>query len=66
MWEKKNVAAGDLVLLMEESSPATWKMGRVAELHAGKDGLVRSVTVKTATSSFKRPIVKLIPLISQD
>ncbi len=64
MWKKENVKEGDLVLLMEESPPAVWKMGRIEKLHPGDDDLVRTVTVKTATSSFKRPIVKLIPLLS--
>lgn len=66
MWEKENVREGDLVLLVEESPPATWKMGRVVTLHPGGDGLVRSVTVKTATNILKRPIIKLIPLLNVD
>ncbi len=66
MWTKQNVAVGDLVLLVEESPPANWKMGRIETLDTGDDGLVRSVTVKTATSILKRPIVKLVPLLSQN
>jgi hypothetical protein len=64
MWQQENVSVGDLVLLVEETPPATWKMGRVEELHTGDDGLVRTVTVRTATNKMKRPIVKLIPLLS--
>jgi hypothetical protein len=64
MWQKDNVKLGDLVLLMEETPPTLWRMGRVDAVHPGADGLVRSVTVKTATTKLKRPIVKLIPLVS--
>ncbi len=64
MWQRENVSVGDLVLLVEETPPATWKMGRIEKLHTGDDGLVRTVTVKTATNSLKRPIVKLVPLLS--
>lgn len=66
MWEKENVREGNLVLLMEESPPATWRMGRVVSLHPGEDGLVRNVTIKTANNTFKRPIVKVIPLLNCD
>jgi uncharacterized membrane protein len=31
-------------------------------VHSGSDGLVRVVTVKTATSTFQRPIAKLVLL----
>ena len=42
--------------------PGQWLMGRVVDVHPGKDGLVRVVTVKTANSIFERPIVKLLVL----
>ncbi len=64
MWQRDNISIGDLVLLVEDTPPATWKMGRIEELHTGEDGFVRTVTVKTAKSSLKRPIVKLVPLLS--
>ncbi|XP_043501616.1 uncharacterized protein LOC122523809 [Polistes fuscatus] len=35
---------------------------RVIQVHPGKDGLCRVVTLKTATSTITRPIVKLAPL----
>lgn len=66
MWDKGNVKPGDLVLLAEETAPGTWKMGRVVETHPGDDGKVRTVTVKTATSTFQRVVAKLIPLLNND
>jgi hypothetical protein len=59
------IKVGSLVLLTDERyPPAKWPLARVTELHPGPDGLTRVVTVKTATSSLKRPVVKLCPLIT--
>lgn len=66
-WKKKteNIAVGDLVVVADDQMPVTrWKLGRIISTHPGADGLVRSATVKTATSEFKRPVTKLSPLIS--
>lgn len=62
---KPSLQIGDLVLLKDEiTSPGKWPLGRVIDTHPGTDNLVRVVTVKTATSTFKRPIAKLVLLIS--
>lgn len=54
---------GSLVLVIDERyPPSKWPLGRVALSHPGKDGKVRVVTVRTQTSTLKRPIVKLCPL----
>ncbi|XP_051169415.1 uncharacterized protein LOC127286855 [Leptopilina boulardi] len=51
---------GSMVLLTDERfPPAKWPLARILELHPGKDGLTRIVTIKTATSTLKRPIHKL-------
>lgn len=65
-WEKDDVQVGDLVLVVEDTSPGLWKMGRIQDTHAGGDGRVRVVTVKTATNVMQRPIVKLVPLIREE
>lgn len=58
--EKENVRIGQLVLLKDENSPpANWRLARIRELHPGKDGLIRNVTVETSTSILKRPVQKL-------
>lgn len=64
-WNKihQEVAVGTLVLIVnEQCNPMKWSMGRIVALHKGTDGVCRVATVKTATSKFKRPLVKLCPL----
>ncbi|XP_076298363.1 uncharacterized protein LOC143217706 [Lasioglossum baleicum] len=49
--EQPNLKPGDLCLILNEATPPTrWPLGRVEQVHAGADGLVRVVTVRTATS----------------
>ena len=61
--DEPNLTVGDLVLLLDENSPrGSWPLGLVKDISAGRDGLVRSVRVKTATTEFVRPITKLVVL----
>jgi len=54
---------GDVVLLITPDSPrAYWPLARVVEVHAGKDGFIRSAKVKIGSKEYIRPIVKLCPL----
>lgn len=67
LTERPNLQVDHLVLIREENLPPTqWRMGRVSEIHPGKDGLVRSATNRTATTELKRPLAKLciLPLPS--
>lgn len=67
LFRTDNIRTGMLVLIVDERLPPTkWIMGRITDLHAGADGLVRAVTVKTATSHTKRAIHKLVPLPIDD
>ncbi|UYV62590.1 hypothetical protein LAZ67_2001238 [Cordylochernes scorpioides] len=43
----------------EHVPPAKWMMGRVAEIHPGRDGLVRVGSIRTKAGILKRPLVKL-------
>ena len=64
-WSQRvsNVKEGALVLVKHENtSAAHWPLARIIKIHPGSDGIVRAVTLKTATSQLQRPIVKLIPL----
>ncbi|KMQ87430.1 hypothetical protein RF55_13291 [Lasius niger] len=55
-----SIKIGQLILLRNATlPPCKWELGRVTQLHPGADGLTRVVTVKTATSEYKRPIGKL-------
>ncbi|XP_077260903.1 uncharacterized protein LOC143896764 [Temnothorax americanus] len=58
-----DIKEGSLVLMTDERyPPSKWPLGRVTKLHPGPDGLTRVVTLRTASSSFKRPIAKLCVL----
>jgi hypothetical protein len=55
--DRPNIRLGDLVLLPAENAPPMlWPAARVTEVHPGKDGKIRVVTVKTAKSEFKRSV----------
>lgn len=61
-WLKaqKNIEIGDMVTIHDDSlAPGKWPVGRVVEVHPGKDGAVRVVTLKTKNGCIKRPIIKL-------
>jgi hypothetical protein len=36
-----------------------WTIGRIIEMHKGKGGKVRNVTVKTQNGNYRRPITKI-------
>ena len=64
-WQdtKSNVKVGDLVLLLDENNPRRlWPLGLVVDVREVRDGLVRSVRVKTKSTELVRPISKLVSL----
>ncbi|XP_028169944.1 uncharacterized protein LOC114359669 [Ostrinia furnacalis] len=63
----KNIEVDEIVLIKDENlPPGKWAMGRVIEVHPGKDGYVRVVSVKTKNGIMKRPILKLTTLPVKD
>jgi hypothetical protein len=63
-----NVEIGVLVLVKEDNlPPLVWKKAVISDLHPGKDGLIRVITLKTSTGTLKRPISKicLLPPITE-
>ena len=57
---RPNLAVGDLVLVIGGNSPrGQWPKGIVQEVFPDRNGTVRQVTVKTATSVLRRDIRKL-------
>ena len=59
----KNAKPGDVVLVAEDNvKKQDWLLGRITEVHHGRDELVRSVTLKTKRGLIRRPIQRLYPL----
>ena len=51
---------GQIVLIKDENTPPlSWPMGRIIELHPGKDNIVRVVTVQTYNGQYRRAITKI-------
>ena len=57
---KDNLKENDVVIMIDENMPRKkWCLGRLEKVFPGKDGLVRSVQVKTQHNTFTRPVDKL-------
>ncbi|XP_063389617.1 uncharacterized protein LOC134675340 [Cydia fagiglandana] len=57
---QKNLEIDDMVVIHDDNLPAgKWALGRVVNTHAGPDGYVRVVTLKTKNGLLKRPVIKL-------
>ena len=68
-WSRPSptLQVGDVVCVQGEvSSPTKWPLARIEEVHPGKDGKVRVVTIKTTKGIYKLPIAKIVPLHHQD
>ena len=60
---ERNFKVGELVLVVDKrASRNLWPLGRIVEIHPGRDGKVRSVTLKTKSTVLKRPIVDIVRL----
>lgn len=55
------IQVGNVVIIKDEAAPPMrWKLGVVIDVHPGKDGEIRVVTLRTAVGTqMKRPVVKL-------
>ena len=61
-WIKpmRNFATGDLVLVVDEKvHRGQWTLGRIVQVHPGKDEIVRSAKIATRSTTLTRPITKL-------
>ena len=65
-WTKKraDLSKDDVVLVVDEDLPrGQWRLGRIVETYPGRDGIVRSVLLKTGTGrELVRPVAKLCRL----
>ena len=60
----RDLQVDDLVLIVDASllQRRRWPLGRVTEVHPGRDGRVRVATINTTTGTYVRPITKLCRL----
>ncbi|XP_072403251.1 uncharacterized protein [Diabrotica undecimpunctata] len=68
-WKKtqRTLSQGSMVLVKEDNiNPLKWRLGRVLELHPGKDGICRVASIRTATGVIRRAFPKICPLPIQD
>lgn len=67
-WHQRttNLQVGDVVIIREDNmAPVQWPMGRIVTVHQGDDDLVRVVTVKTSTGTYRRPVAKIVLLLTK-
>ena len=60
----RSVQQGDLVWLVEDSDKrGYYDLGRITETFEGSDGVIRSTKVRKKDGYYKRPAVKLTPVL---
>jgi hypothetical protein len=63
-WHGKatTIKVGEVLLAEDDGPRNSWPLGRIIATYPGKDGQVRVVDVKIAKGTFRRLVVKIIPL----
>ena len=62
-----NLQVNDIVLMKDVSLfQRTWKLGRVAAVYKGTDGLVRVVDVTNGQKTYRRLVHKLVKLLHEE
>ena len=56
---ERNISVGYIVLLVEDTPHNYWPLACILEVLPGDDGLVRTVRVKTRSTTLVRPIAKI-------
>lgn len=67
--ERDHFKKGQLVVIKDDNRPPSqWLLGKIEELILSKDGLVRSVVIKTAKSKLTRAVqgICLLPLLHEE
>ena len=62
-WHRKrdDLTVGDLVLIVDEQAPrGNWPLGVVTGVNEGRDGLVRSVRMRSRNKEVVRPVTKVV------
>ena len=66
-FPSRNLKVNDIVVLQDDNLvPTRWPLGRVVKTYPGKDSLVRVVDVKTSQGVYKRPIMKIALLLTDE
>ena len=61
---KRTLKEGDLVWVMEENDKLGYRnRGQITETIDGSDGAIRSASVRTNDGVYKRPVVKIAPVL---
>ena len=61
---KRNLRVGDVVLIKQENTARNvWPLARIVEVYPDAKGFVRSVKLRTATTTLDRPISKLVLIL---
>ena len=64
---QRDVQVGDVMLVISpDTRRGNWPMGRVLEVHPGKDGRVRVVRIQVGQGTLVRPVTKLCPPLELD
>ena len=58
----QRVKTGDVVLVHDDSKRVNWKLAVIESVNKGKDNMIRSANIRTATGRTNRPISRLYPL----
>lgn len=59
----KNLEIGNMVLLKDDNAPPLHRpLGRITQIHPGNDGVVRVVTVRTQSGTYKRCTKRVVLL----
>jgi hypothetical protein len=59
------IQPGSMVLINEDNlPPQQWLLGRIIQLHPGKDGITRVVSIKTTSGILKRAVnrISILPM----
>ena len=65
--KNRSFRVGDLVIISSHDIPRSfWQMGRIIEVYPGRDGVVRSVKLKTSNGEVSRPSALLCLLEAAD
>ena len=60
---KPNFEVGELVLVHDEDTKrGKWPLGGITRVMPGKDGVVRTIEVKTKSGIYRRPVAKILKL----